>query len=124
MVDFVSTFFQNFWALDFSTVLAVRSQSIRSGEAKNILMPAAETFWNLTMCFIFCFYGEKLTTGYAKINESIYMMDWYLMPIEVQKKVPAIVTMAQRAIYLKGYAKFQCTFEFFKSVIEFFRLKF
>lgn len=58
-----------------------------------------------------------MTDAYAAIANFVYTMPWDLLPIEVRKKLPAIIATAQRPVYLKGFIRAQCTFEFLKNVI-------
>lgn len=43
-------------------------------------------------------------------------MSWHLMPIEVSKKLPTMLAMARRPIYLRGFLNMQCTHIFFQAV--------
>lgn len=58
----------------------------------------------------------KVTTQYENIINSIYAISWYEMPIEVQKKVPAMIAVAQKPILLRGLLSMECTHEFFQGV--------
>lgn len=72
----------------------------------------------LLKLIVFCsgLFGQRVTTELAKINESSYVISWYLMPVNVQKKIPAIMAIAQRPLYFRGYMNIQCTHEFFEKV--------
>lgn len=58
----------------------------------------------------------KVTTEFENITYSAYAISWYLMPVEVQKKIPAMITVAQRPIYLRGLLNIECTHAFFQGV--------
>lgn len=58
-----------------------------------------------------------MTSEFEKINESIYSMTWYILPVEVQKKLPAMMATAQREVYLQGFAEIHCSFIIFAKVI-------
>lgn len=66
--------------------------------------------------FIYCFFGEKFITEFEKINSSIYGMSWHLLPVEMQKKIPTMMAMAQRPVHLKGFFSIQCSHLYYQNV--------
>lgn len=99
-------------------------QLIQQGAAITVIRPTAYLIFVITVCFVLCHYGERVTIEYEKINISIYRMCWYSMPIGVRKKLPTMMAMSQRPVYLKGFATIQCTHEFFANVILIFDIQF
>lgn len=72
--------------------------------------------------YFLCNFGQKLTNEFENISDSVYKMHWHLMPIEVRKKLPTIMAVAQRPVYIKGFARIQGTHEFYESVNFTFRI--
>lgn len=71
-----------------------------------------DTLW----LYVFCYFGDKLTDRYACVGNQIYQFDWYLVPIDMQKCLPVILTVAQKNVYLRGSFGAQCTRDTFKKV--------
>lgn len=80
------------------------------------------TFVNqLIICFGYCYYGQHLTSSFETIERTIGDMAWYLMPIEVQKKLPSMLLISQKPVYMKGvFTSIKCSYEFFLNVNLFF----
>lgn len=87
-----------------------------TGIAFEITRPILSVDFLVVVLFVFCYFGEKLTTEYEKIEHTVYQTTWYLMPIEMQKKIPSLLAITYRTVHLCGFANIQCTHEFFKRV--------
>lgn len=83
---------------------------------QKIAYPVFVFIYATTACFVFSYFGEIMTAEYRNIESGIYQMSWYLMPIEVRKKVSTMLRIAQRLVLLEGFLAFNCTYEFFIKV--------
>lgn len=43
-------------------------------------------------------------------------VNWYLMPVKMQKHVPLMIAVGQINVYLRGFAETRCTREVFMKV--------
>lgn len=89
---------------------------IDAGAVFELARPIANMGMVVVSTFIYCYAGEQLTTEYASIDIWIYQMSWYLIEIEMRKKVPTMLLVAQREVRLKGFAGINCSLVFFKNV--------
>lgn len=66
--------------------------------------------------FLFCYFGERLTSHFQSLSDEIYDCNWHEFPIELKKCLISMLTIAQKPIYLRGFAQFRCSHEIFASV--------
>lgn len=78
----------------------------------------------MSWLFSFCTFGNSLTVRFSQLDCIIFEGPWYLLPIDMQKKLPFVMMVAQKPVYMKGFAKFQCTREVFARVFVFLNLIF
>lgn len=72
------------------------------------------TFW----LFLFCYFGNQVTTRFTDIGETIYQCDWYSYPMEMLNEMPLVISIMQKPIYLRAFGSLQCTREIFQKVIS------
>lgn len=73
-------------------------------------------FWSFTYIFLFCNFGENVTSKFLAIDHAINECDWYLFPYDVQRMLPTIMMSTQKPLILCGFANVVCTREAFKRV--------
>lgn len=71
--------------------------------------------------FFYCYFGQRLTSAFGEISDSVYGISWYLLPIEMQSILPAMMPMAQRSVYIRGFANIECTHRFYRKVKNHFK---
>lgn len=72
---------------------------------------------HLSIVFILCFYGEKLTTQSFQVMDIIYSdLLWYKLPAQQQRVLTMSIRQAQKVYRLKGYGIFECSMELFLKV--------
>lgn len=82
--------------------------------ALQVLVPI---FSAVCWLLLFCLFGNYVTTRFEDESNAVYQLDWYLMPLDMQKNLPMFITSAQKSVYLRGFAGAQCTREVFKQVL-------
>lgn len=70
----------------------------------------------LVFSYFICFFGDEVTTHFAYVNESIYLCDWYLFPLKMQKSLPPMIILAQKPLYIGNFGPVHCTRDTFKKV--------
>lgn len=68
--------------------------------------------------YLICFFGNRVTETFAGISHSFYTCDWYNFPIELRMNFSLIIHVAQKPVYLRGFANMNCTLETFKMVFN------
>lgn len=73
-------------------------------------------FWALVLSAIFCEVGEKMSNNWVEIHDEIEKINWYLLSIETQKMIVAIMSFSQRSVFLDGLGSISGSREIFKEV--------
>ncbi|XP_031621400.1 odorant receptor coreceptor-like [Contarinia nasturtii] len=73
-------------------------------------------FWSFFIIFLFCYFGENITSEFTDLNDHIYHCDWHLFPRDIQRMLPILLINTQRPVILKGFGNILCTHENFKTV--------
>lgn len=66
--------------------------------------------------FVICMSGQHQTDHFERLNESIFMSEWYQFPVKSQQLLHAMLVAAQRPVYIRGFGSGACTRESFKEV--------
>lgn len=70
-------------------------------------------FW----LFLFCHSGDKLTQRFEDVGDNAYaFVDWYMLPVNMQKSFTLIIALGQRNVFLRGFGGTRCTKEMFMKV--------
>lgn len=75
------------------------------------------TIITISMLFSYCFFGKLATESLKKIADCLYEMNWYDLPIDLQKNLILIMVSAQKPIYYHGYGLAVLELETFTKVI-------
>lgn len=66
--------------------------------------------------FIFCYYGNMVTSECQLVSISAYDTLWYLYPIELQKYIIPIMQRSQQPFYFTGFKITVCSLQSFTNV--------
>lgn len=75
-----------------------------------------EMFWSFALIFIYCEFGERVSTGFSELNDAINQFNWYTFPIEIQRDLPIVMIFAQEPVVVSGFGNIACVRLTFKSV--------
>lgn len=81
-----------------------------------MIKPIILIFWSLVANFLFCEFGESVTSQCNELNDALCQCEWYLFPIDLQRMFPIIMLTAQKPNILKGFGGVSLTREAFKNV--------
>lgn len=104
---FLFNYFQNF---------QICFQLLNSSESVNAAHLFLFIFWSFMQLYILSHMGDILTTHLQDVGEEIYQMNWYLLPIHIQKTLPFSLMVAEEAVLIKAFGSFACTRETFSKV--------
>lgn len=65
-----------------------------------------------------CVGGQYLTDKFSEIGNAVEQIDWYLLPIQIQRVLPAIIMFSQEPIIIKFFGNLACSREQLKKVCE------
>lgn len=91
-------------------------QSINDGDTFGIMRPFNSLIVVLVSLFIFCYFGDGVTTRFHDVNDLMYECSWRLLPVNLRKELPMILAAAQNPAHLRGFANLNCSCEVFKKV--------
>lgn len=66
--------------------------------------------------FLFCHFGGKVTQQFEDIGDAVYQLEWYRLPLNMQKNFQVVIALAQKRIYMRGYGDTRTTHSVFKKV--------
>lgn len=81
-----------------------------------MVLSIVQVVWSLSLAFVPCEIGERLTAAFIAIFEDLCALDWYMYPIEMQKVLPLIMLNAHELITIECFGEISCTRDVFKSV--------
>lgn len=91
-------------------------QCINDSRSLDAIQPAACLNVVMMWLFIYCYFGDQVTSRFSDITDTLYLCDWHLLPLHTQKNVPMMILAAQRFVHIKGFASSSCSRESFKKV--------
>lgn len=69
------------------------------------------------VAFIYCYFGNKVTSAFEGIHKCIYLCDWKNFPLDMQKYIPMKMMIAKQNVYMRTFSQVHCTFQTFGQVI-------
>lgn len=73
-------------------------------------------FWAYTFLYISCEFGEYVTSEFNKLNDEFFQSEWYLLPLEIQQRLPIFIASIQQPVEMHGFGNCVYTRESFKKV--------
>ena len=77
---------------------------------------AAYGCWSFMTVFFASEIGQRLTDGFADIANKIYKIDWYLLPMEIQRMLPTIMINTQQPTFIECFGSLTCSRDTYKKV--------
>lgn len=74
------------------------------------------------VCFIYCYFGNRITLKSVQIGEIAYDVEWYRLPPHIQRVIKLIILRSQREIHFSGFSVIVCSLEMYKKVMRVFDL--
>lgn len=62
---------------------------------------SAISLW-IVLFYMLCNFGDEVTDAFLDLNESIYDLLWYQLPVDQQKYVILMIFNANHPVYLEG----------------------
>lgn len=72
--------------------------------------------WSYLVLLLYCEFGERVTNEFVELDNEVCQLEWYLLPISVQRFIPFIMNTTQQPIILRGFQSCSCARESFKNV--------
>ena len=82
----------------------------------SIIQIAIVVLGSLFPFFLFCHFGGNITQQFEDVGEAVYQLEWYRLPLDMQKDIRIVIAAAQKPIYMRGYGDTRSTYSVFKKV--------
>lgn len=73
-------------------------------------------FWSFVANFLFCEFGENVTSHFNELHNTLCQTEWNLYPIDIQRLLPIIMMSTRKEIILEGFGGVQLTRQAFETV--------
>ena len=91
-------------------------QLTKTGDIIGILQITMALLGSLFPFYLFCHFGGNITQQFEEIGDAAYQLEWYRLPLDLQKDIGIVITLAQKPIYMRGYGNTRSTYSVFKKV--------
>lgn len=75
-------------------------------------------FWALTLVMFACEAGQRTSNEADEIDDAFSQIDWYLLPVEVQRILPIMIIYMKEPIAVEFFGTLSCSREQFKKVSQ------
>lgn len=89
---------------------------MKSMDVPMILQSASLIFLIVTTLYLFCYFGGQVTQRFEDIGNVLYQLDWFLLPLDLQKILPIVIALTQKRVFVRGFANTRSTREVFIKV--------
>lgn len=75
-------------------------------------------FAALLLVLIACEAGHRISDTFEKMDDTFEEIDWYLLPIDVQRMLPVVLMYVQETMVPKFFGSISCSREQFRKVSQ------
>lgn len=75
-----------------------------------------QIFWSFVFVFFLCEFGERVSSGFEGLNETLNSLQWYSFPIEIQRMIPTAMIIFQAQTVIPIVGKISCSRYIFDKV--------
>lgn len=86
------------------------------GGLMEMIRPIILDFWSFCTMFVFCHFGEIMSTRFDEIDNAMSQNEWYLFPIRTQRVFPLVISVTQQPVVICGFGNLLLTHDSFKRV--------
>ncbi|XP_055304930.1 uncharacterized protein LOC129569791 [Sitodiplosis mosellana] len=90
----------------------------KTGDFVGILQGGVSVLISLFPFFLFCHFGGEITQQFDDIGNAVYQLEWYRLPLDMQKDLQIVIALAQERIYMRGYGDTRTTHSVFKKILK------
>lgn len=89
---------------------------MQTADTVEILQIGLQVIASMFPIFLFCHFGGKITEQFEEIGNAAYQLEWYRLPLDMQKHLQIVIALAQKPIYIRGFGDTRTTHSVFKKV--------
>lgn len=75
-----------------------------------------QMFLSFAVILIVCFLGQSISDAFEKIEQKIYHLNWYRLPIDMWPSLLILIVGSQQSTRLQVFGSISCNREAFKDV--------
>lgn len=72
----------------------------------------------LITAFIFCYFGQRVTTKASKLTYAGYSSLWYYAPVRALRGIRLLMFYGQQDIHFSGYGIIICSMGTFQQILQ------
>lgn len=91
-------------------------QLLKNGTYSGLPQMVSTLSFVILLLFLFCYSGTQVTERFNDIGDEVYALEWYVLPLNLQRNIPMIMALSNQEIYLRGLGGYHYTHETFKKV--------
>lgn len=81
-----------------------------------VFISIAELLFTLTLLFVSCELGNRMSNEFEYINDQIHQFDWHMLSLETQQLLPIITMSVDQPIGIPCIGSIMCNLNTFKTV--------
>lgn len=85
-------------------------------DSTKMIVLVTQMFWAFILSLIFCEIGDFLSNSFDKIGGEFSYINWYLLPIVIQRNILLFMSFSHRHVVLSGFGSITGSREVFKEV--------
>ena len=82
-----------------------------------LLSQICTMFFSFFQIYIFCQLGEMVSGKFMDLSETIYQLEWYNFPPEIQRILIILLINTEEPVEFVAYGNIVCSCETYKKVI-------
>ena len=82
----------------------------------DVLVMYFKMFYSYGAIGVYCELCEQISNGFEEVSDTIYQLDWYTYPMEIQRMLPIILNHAQQPVEIVSFGNIVCSRDTFKKV--------
>ncbi|XP_034952211.1 uncharacterized protein [Chelonus insularis] len=92
--------------------------SLRTGNTANVINIVIIYYVLNIQIFLYCYAGDRLTSGIASLQNAIYFSPWYNLPPKMNKNVIFIIFKASKTFHLTAGKILHMNIDNFKNILK------
>lgn len=115
-IIFFVTFLRLFISFHFWNIIFLQFQLHHGDSLMAVLIIAFQVFYGFGAMFTTCELSQRINLAFDECNDIIVQFDWFLLPVKIQRMLPAIMHFAQQPVNINCFGSSACDRALFKSV--------
>ncbi|XP_031634447.1 uncharacterized protein LOC116347847 [Contarinia nasturtii] len=107
-----------YWRAPAGYLLAWLIQSKDTINWATFILALLKLYWSFLLIFLFCYYGQEVSTAFEELDDEIYQCEWYEFSYKVQRIFPIMMIVAQETVNVESTGDFVCNRVTFNKICK------